>query len=483
MRKKALQILGKDLTHFLGHSGNYLTAAFLVQGLSVITLPLFTRLLSPSDYGVLAILASLVAILNIFYRMGLQEAVMRYFYEAKKDFDSFLGNSFLLTLAWALSLTTLLLVTSDQLVRFLQVEPAIIYIGTGIAASYVFYSLYEGYLVAARKSRKAASLSVAVSLCIVVLAVVLILRMEEQKFYGKAWAMLIANALLGAYSIVQILRTGKVSLKRSHSRYALLFGLPLIFHSFSTYLLKSFDVIIINQLADSTATGLYSVAYKVGLVQGMVSLAMLKAWHPIFFEKLNERSFAGINSLSARFAGIIYLCAFALILFARELMFVLTDGSFHEALGIIPIIVMAHVFLFLFSLYLGYALYRKKTQRVAVLTLAAAALNIALNYWLIPIHGYQVAAWTTLAAYLFLFVMHYGSARSLFSAEELIPLRRLLPNFFLLLAFVALFLLGEWQLSAITDSPWPGIVMKLLLLAVLGLIYFRKLSGARQDKR
>ncbi len=469
IKRTARQIFGKDLAEFLGHSGNYVTAAFLVQGLSLITLPLFTRLLTPADFGVLAILASIIAILNIIYRMGVQESVMRYYYDAKNDFASFFGTSFLLSLVWALVLTMLLLVFANHLVNFFRVPASIVYIGVGVSLFYLFFGLYEGYLVASKNSRKAALLGVGVSIVIVVLAIIFITGMSDDRFYGKAYAILLANALLGLVSIVFILKKSKISFHGKHVRYVLLFGMPLVFHSFSNYLLKSFDVIIINQLIGASATGLYSVAYKVGLVQAMISLAMLKAWYPLSFGKLNEQRHDDLDRLTSKFAGIVYLSAFALKLFARELMILLADSSFHEALGIVPVIVMAHVFLFMFSIYLNFSLYQKKTSLVALITLLAAGLNIGLNYWLIPHFGYQVAAWTTLAAYFFMFVMHYLTARFLIGNIRITPLRAIMPNFFVLSGFVGLYLL-----AGNIENNFLYIAVKIILLLALAAIYFRK---------
>lgn len=469
IKRTARQIFGKDLVEFLGHSGNYVTAALLVQGLSVITLPLFTRLLTPADFGILAILASFIAILNIIYRMGIQESVMRYYHEVKNDFASFFGSSLLLSLAWAVLLTFLLISTSGLLADFFNVPPAIIYIGIAVAFFYVFFGLYEGYLVASKNSRKAAMMAMGVSIITVVVAVLLILQMDAERFYGKAYAILLANILLGVVSIVFILKKSKLTLNSRHIRYALLFGIPLVFHSFSNYLLKSFDVIIINQLVGAEATGLYSVAYKVGLVQAMISLAMLKAWYPLFFEKLNGCLHNDLDRFTSRFASIVYLCAFALILFARELMFLLTDSSFHEALGIIPIIVMAHVFLFLFSIYLNFSLYQKKTSLVALITLVAAGLNIGLNYWLIPRYGYYAAAWTTLVAYLCLFIMHYLTARFLIGTIRITPLRLLLPDFTILTGFVGLYLI-----AGTIENNIIYLSVKILLMSALAAVYFRR---------
>ena len=102
------QILGNESYGFLSHSKNYISAQLFTQGLSIITIPIFTRLLLPEDYGVLAILSSFIAIFSIFYGLSVQGSIVRYYYEGSNDFNKFLGSILAMIVIWG-SLFTLLL--------------------------------------------------------------------------------------------------------------------------------------------------------------------------------------------------------------------------------------------------------------------------------------------------------------------------------------------------------------------------------------
>lgn len=467
---KLEKLLGKDFYSFLNHSKNYISAGLFTSGMSIITVPIFTRLLAPEDYGILAILSSFVAIFGIIYGLGMRVSVTRYYYETKNDFDRFLGSNLVMLTVWAIFLTGVLLLFSNKLLDFFQVPLPIIYIGIGIAVFSVYFQQYQAYLQASKNSKRIAFLTIFKTVINVIIAIPLILLMTKEKFYGSAYAMIGVAFIYGGYSLFQIWKISTINFNAGYIKYALILSLPVVFHLLSQYILNAFDQIIINQLVGSRATGLYSLAYKVGLIQNMVSMGMLRAWTPKFYENLNAKKYKDINQLASKFARLVYLSAFVIILFAREIVIVLADKKYHEALSIVPVIIMSYVVFFLYTMYVNFAFYQKKTKLIALFTIIAGVINIGLNYWLIPIYGYQVAAWTTLASYAVLFVLHYLNVRFLIKPEWITSLRVLLPNFGILIGAVLLFAF----ISNLISQIFLLLLLKMVMIALLSLIYFGK---------
>ena len=195
--------------------------------------------------------------------------------------------------------------------------------------------------------------------------------------------------------------------------------MPVIVHLLSQNILNTFDQIIINQLIGSRETGLYSVAYKIGMIQNIISMGILKSWTPIFYEKLNENKISDINELAKNYGLIVSLVAVGLIFFSQEIITILVDNEYHEALSLIPIIIVSYFFFFLYTMYVNYAFYHKKTKAIALFTIIAGGINIGLNYLLIPEYGYIAAAWTTLASYVILFVLYYINVKWILDVKKL----------------------------------------------------------------
>jgi O-antigen/teichoic acid export membrane protein len=231
--------------------------------------------------------------------------------------------------------------------------------------------------------------------------------MAEERYYAKVYGQVIGIGLILCITLWYLKDKVKLTVKKKHLSYSLVFGLPIIVHLLSQNILSTFDQIIINQLVGNREAGLYSVAYKIGMVQIVISMGILKSWTPIFYRKLNEGSYSDINELAKKYAFIVSFVAVGLIFFSEELITLLVDDRYHEGLLIIPIVVISYFFFFLYTMYVNYAFYHKKTKNIALFTIIAGSVNIGLNYLLIPQFGYIAAAWTTLLSYMLLFALHY----------------------------------------------------------------------------
>ena len=470
IKQKGETLLGKEFFGFLNHSKNYISAGVFSKGISIITVPIFTRLLIPEDYGILAILTSFISIFGIVYGLGLRGAVVRYFYEEKKDFPKYLGSNIGMLLIWSLLLSSILFLAIDQLIVFFNVPKNILYIGIFIVAFKVFFNLYESYLQASKRSKLIARLNIIQRILSVAIAIPLILVLKENKFYGKAFAMLAMAAFFGAYSLYKLWKLLEINFNAKYLKYSLMFSLPVVFHYLSAYVLSSFDQVIINQLVGKAETGLYSLAYSIGAIQNMISHGMLRAWSPEFYANLNRKNYTSINRLASKFAKMVYLSAFSIILFAKELVIVLSDKKYHEALSIVPIIVISYVLFFLYTMYVNFAFYKKKTQLIALFTIIAGLINIGLNYWLIPVYGYKVAAWTTLASYACLFILHYTNVKFIIKPEWITSLKVLLPNFGVFILMVLLFTFFSQYINNLIIL----ILFKICLFVALLYLFFRK---------
>lgn len=476
-KKKLENKIGKDFFNFLNHSKNYLSASVFNKSLSIITVPIFTRLLIPADYGVLAILDSFISIFAIIYGLGLRGSVGRYYYEKRNDFDQFLGTILIFIIFWALFLSGVLFSFPEWLLKFFQIPKPLLFIGIGIVFFRIFFQVYENYLQASKNSKKVAQLTILQRILTIIISVLIIINMTQDKFYGKAWTMLIVTIGLGGYSLYKLWKLLSINIKLEYIKYALVFSLPVVFHLLSQFVLTAFDRVIINQIVGKAQTGLYSLAYTVGALQSMISMGMLRAWTPEFYGKLNDKKYQDINSLASKFAKLVYLSAFALILFSREMVLILADKQYHEALSIVPIVIISYVFFFLYTMYVNFAFYHKKTHLIALFTIIAGVINIGLNYWLIPIYGYEIAAWTTLISYALLFIMHYLNVKFVIRPEWITKLRVLLPNFVVLIIFTIIF-------SFISDIKMSLVLLfsiKIIMLAALFLVFNTKKFLIKQN--
>lgn len=471
--KNILQKLkpGKDFSELLLHSKNYILAQFFTLGLAFITMPIFTRLMSPEEYGVLSVFTSFEGVVAIIFGLGVRGAITRYYWEDKDDFFEYLSSNIWLILIVSCTITLSSLLFINSLQKFLNIPLGMIFIAFAIAVPQALFQLYKAYLQAAKKSKKVATLNAISAVIGTGLAIIIMVQMTKERYYAKAIGQSIAALVMLVLTIWYLRKNISFHINKTHLKYSLVYGLPIILHLLSQNILNTFDQIIINQLVGGHETGLYSVAYKIGMIQSMVTMGILKAWTPMFYEKLNKNKIDEINILARKYAYIVMLVAVALIFFSREIIVVLADKRYHEALGIIPVIIISYFFFFLYTMYVNYAFYEKKTKNIALITIIAGGLNISLNYLLIPKFGYIAAAWTTLISYFALFILHYINVKYIIKIDRTTDIKIfVLP--LIILSFMGFL---NYYLISINISHGFSIIIRILIFAFVIMFTLKKI--------
>lgn len=465
--------LGSDFHELLNHGKNYITADIFMKGLSFIRVPIFTRLLAPEAYGILAVFGSFINISRTTIDLGVSSGLVRYYYEKNDDFDEYLGSNLIFLLSWGLIFSLILFALQDQLIKFFQIPVGMIYIGIGIVYLSITFQLLSVYFQASKQSKRISSLTVVNGILTLIISVTITVLLTKNRYYGPATAQLIIYLLFFGYSAYHLIKMCQIAFKIKYIKYSLIIGIPIVFHLLSQYILNNFDQVIINQLVGKKETGLYSFAYNVGFLQNLISIGILRAWTPIFYEKLNDKKFLDIEKLAKNYSKIVYILALGLILFSEELVMLLADQKYWPSIRIVPLIVLGYVFFFLYTMYVNYAFYKKKTYLIAVITIIAGTINVGLNYWLIPIYGYTVAAWTTLLSYACLFILNYLNVKFIIKMDDLIRLRALVPNF----AKILLIIIGFYLMKDLISNYFYLFVIKVItLLLGVSVLYVKEVK-------
>ena len=185
----------------------------------------------------------------------------------------------------------------------------------------------------------------------------------------------------------------------------------MIPHLLSKYILNQSDRIMITQFCGASDTGLYSLAYSCAMIPIMLGTATNIAWSPWSSEKIHENEFSKVRKASYYYITLFYIVIIGILLLGPEVVYILGGQKYAQAKFVLPPVVMGAAFQFLYNLYVALEQFAKKTVGMAIGTVLAAAINIALNWLLIPKYGYIAAAYTTLFGYACLLVIHYLLAR------------------------------------------------------------------------
>ena len=460
-----------DTKQLFHHAKNYLKASVLVSLLSSLTFLIFTYLLNVEEYGYLSIFNSLVSVFTILYLLNGHSGVARLLLDKLEDWGSILGANLLFTGLWVLVFSSALLFFSAEIADYFKI-PKIVLICALVVS--IFSSIYQYlmiYLSTDQQSARHARISIRKKTISVFLGISLVYSFEQDRYLGKIYTELIIGGAFFAYAFYELYKLAHFKqLKSTHLSVSLRYGLPLIPHTLSRFILGYFDQLQINQMSGGADTGRYAFAANIAIFMGFIVTASGKAWHPIFIENYQKGAIVKIEKMSQPYANKIFLAASLISLFVGDFIYLLVPQTYHGSVPLIPIIILGYVCVFMYTLYFQYTSYRKKTELISTATLVAGIFNIVLNAHYIPLYGFEAAAYTTLVSYAFLLLLHYLNARVILR-EQVIRFRTLLPGFTVTccVLFTASYLYRQHQELSLMSTY--GI--KLVLLFIILMLFYR----------
>lgn len=427
-----------DIYVTLSHSKNYLMADIATKALSVLSLPIMTRLLTPADYGIISIFGTYVMIFAVLLPLNAFGAISRYYYEEKSDFGEFIGNSFLLGGCAFLITALIFIVFREKFSIILSLPSYLILIILLSSLFALITSVYAQILLPQRKSKQFSVVNVVQAYLTFIFSISFVYYLKESKYLGIIMAQLLIGAIFSVYFLSTIIRYIKFRYNFSHIKYILSYSVPLIPYCLSGVILAQFDRIMINNSRGLTETGLYSLAYNVGMLLTLVIGSTQTALMPDFFGFINRGEHGRLDSLVKRVFIIILIAALGLILFSKEIVVILAAPKFHASLWIVPIIVIGYVFYALYTIYGRYFGVKNNTVWDSIIALSAGALNIYLNALYIPRYGYGAAAYATLVSYVVMFLGAWVVVKYILK-RKVISLRLLLNPLSLMFIFVIIY--------------------------------------------
>jgi O-antigen/teichoic acid export membrane protein len=401
----------------LATTGAAYTAASIASKLiAVALLPLYTRYLTPADYGAAEVMFAAIVSASIVVRFGLIEAVLRFYYKDDEDPDRVVASSFA-GLFWLATLGALVaLPFATPISEALLDRPAPDLARVAIGGLWVL-TMFEFMLTLFRLEERARAFfttTIVNVLVTIALTIVLVVGAGE-----GARGLLVGSYASGAAFVLGliVLQRRRLSLlfDRALLRRLLRFGLPTMPAEVSLYLLNFVDRIIIVRTVGLAEAGLYSLAIKFAQAVNVLVRGFQLAWPPLAYSIRDDdearRAYATVVTLFV--AGCTFVVT-GMWLFSRWIVRALAAPKFFdswEAVGLISIAVT------LYALYMVLVVILGRTGRTEFnlpATLAALAANIALNLLLVPSLGIVGAGLALVASYLVVLVLMYVFTQRLF---------------------------------------------------------------------
>lgn len=426
----------------------YGLGGMLQRFIGLLLLPLFTRELSPGEYGVIALISLLSIALAGIFNLGTGNSMgILYFREpAGMRRASIIWSTFaLLALNSTLIYGAAYLAAPQLSLWMFQTAEHQELIRLGLLGL-VFGTLAEPWLAYLRMEERGAqyvSITIAVSLITAGLSAWMLL-VEHRGVSGFLAAGVVGQAILLLLSWAAVGRRLPFGVDRTLFNPLVRIGFPSIWGLFAFMLIDYADRQMIERMLGLDALGIYSVGYSFGMVMMVAVGAFSSAWPPFFMSFMNRQHEAGPVFARVMTYYVLGFGSLVLLFFlaAKPVAHILTASAFHDAHLVVGLVAAAYALKGGYLIALPGVYFANKLAFQSLIEWAAAVLNIGLNLWLLPRYGIVGGALATFLSYLSLPVLAYLVSRNYLAVGY--EWRRIIPGAGLVAVFCAL---GAWVSS------------------------------------
>lgn len=409
--RKGLRMRWNGIPVQVKASVSYTVCSILQKGLSFLTLPIFTRLLTQEQYGQYSVYASWSSMLTIFITLylsagSLSKALVEY-EDKRKEYIASIGN---ICVALAAVFMGIYLPFRQHWNKLFGLPTAIICLMVAEILGQFALSCWYREKQFQYKYKSVIAMTLATAVAMPALALFLISRSGE-KGYARIAGYAAVTICVGTILYITSLARGKGGVNKKFWRYALRFNIPLIPYYLSQVIFNQSDRIMISHMCGMDKAGLYGLSHNLAMLLNFVLTAINDSYVPWFYGRIKEGKESENRSAATGIALLVAFLLMGIISLAPEIILVMAGPAYTEAVWVVPPITMSILLLFYSQLFINVEFYYEAKTLLVWGSIGAAALNIVLNALLIPVFGYVAAGYTTLASYLVFAAANYFTMR------------------------------------------------------------------------
>lgn len=385
----------------------YGVSSVLSRIVSFIMLPVYTRVLTPGDYGVLSLLDNTIDVATILFTAGALAGTQRYYFrtESEEDRLQVVGTAFYRLIFFSMLGTLALALGAPVIWRYFlhgAGSPGLLRIA---AATFFLGDLAPVPLLLLQIRQRAGLLSaIGITRLLVQLSLNILLVVHfHWGVAGVLTSTMITTGLVGITGVVILLRIVGRRYDPKIAKDLRRFGRPYQASAAASFILTFGDRFFLQALAGSAVVGLYGLAYQFGFLLTQLGVVpFMRAWSPIrFFQASRPREERDPHYDRAFFWFnlVLFALAVGIAVLVRPVLRIVTGPAFHPAAALVPIILGAYILQSWSEAAKFQVDMSEKTKYFAMAQWLSVVLILVLYATLIPRWGAAGAAWATLLAF------------------------------------------------------------------------------------
>lgn len=468
----------------------YGTSTILGRFINFILVPFYTNIFLPREYGIIAVVYSFIAFINIIYSAGLEQGFFK-FSSSKEIGDEKQNFSlpFLTTVVNSAFFSGIIILFSSHISEF--------YLLKGTTTDIIRYSALILFLDAivlvpfaklrlANKAKFFAAVKVVNILINVALNFILIL-----KYKMGLEAVFISNLAASAVTLILLLPVILKNLSFTFNRKLfdglLKFSLPYIPAGISAIIVQVIDRPVMLLLTNEENVGIYQANYRLGIFMMLIVSMFDYAWRPFFLNNAKDKNTKEIFIVVLTyFTGFCSIMLVILTFFIEDIIKIPMPGrgtligiKYWPGVYIVPIILFAYIFNGIYINLMPGIYFEKKTKYLPLITGAGALVNVIGNFVLIPVIGLYGAAIATFLSYLVMAVYIYNVSQKFYPVKY--DLKKLYKLIFINLTAMLVFYISFYNIFRLNFPLKLAavIIFSGLIIYVSGLWKAKKLISKK----
>ena len=400
----------KKLSLQLKASVMYTIAGLLTKGLSFITMPIFTRLLSVEQIGMIANFTSWQSILLTITTLSLGTGAFNVaMVEFAEERDKYITTMIYLSVLSTFLFFLIFICFNKKITEWIHVDSSLVVI---MFAGFFLAPPIDYWLGKCRYEYKyipmfiiTMAISVGGTLCSII-AVVIAKKLGCQNLAEvKIFLTVIPSCICGLILMIVEFIKGGLAINPKYIKFALKINLPITIHSLAKHILDVSDRTMITQIINERAAGIYGTLYSISSIALILWNAINASLIPYIFDKIKNNDYANLKKVLLSVLLLFSIMSIGITMIAPEAVKILATDVYYENVNLIPPIASGIYLTALYTIFANFLLYHKQSFWIMLSTCVAAIVNIVLNSYFIPKLGMVAASYTTLASYIILTII------------------------------------------------------------------------------
>lgn len=377
----------------------------LVVGM--IMIPIVTRVLSTEQMGIANTFISTRNTVVIIITCSVYAYVHKAMIEFKDEKKSYIFSIIVFSILAVVISFCISLIFKEKLMKLLSLDNFLYYWLFISCLGFALYSIADYYCIFQNKYYIVAMIVLSVGPISQFLSVGLSYVLENDKYIGRVIGLDFVYLLVAVCLIVWMFVGRRPKFKTKFVKTTLAFTIPIIPHLLSQMVLTQCDLVMISYFCGSSKSGIYSMGHTVGFLALTVMSQIMASWSPWVYRRMEDKEFKTIFDNSKLIVLVGAFISIGLLTISTELIKIFLTDVYSPCIYIVPTLVVAMFFQFIYIFVYDFQFFNKKAKSIAASSIVAAIFNLITNYIFIPKFGFLAAGFTTLASYFVLLMINY----------------------------------------------------------------------------